>query len=96
MKIPAKYNPYIARVFSRPVIHELATGGRSQVITGLLREVGLMDECLGLSVRLFFEKIYKHDNTFPGPGIIKIQAISSTNDLDGYSEFDLILVQDGY
>ena len=42
-----------------------------------------------------FEKIYKHDNSYAGPGIIKIQAIASAADLDGYSEFSLILVEDG-
>jgi len=44
----------------------------------------------------YFQKIYKHDNSFAGPGILKVQATASSNDIDGYSEFDLILVQDGF
>ena len=43
-----------------------------------------------------FENRYKHDNKLVGPGIIKIQAIASAADVDGYSEFDLTLVKDGY
>ena len=43
-----------------------------------------------------FENRYKHDNQLTGPGIVKIQAIASAADVDGYSEFDLILVKDGF
>jgi len=43
-----------------------------------------------------FEKIYKHDNSYVGPGILKVQGIASAADLDGYSEFSLILVEDGF
>ena len=43
-----------------------------------------------------FENRYTHDNQLVGPGIVKIQAIASAADVDGYSEFELILVKDGF
>lgn len=42
------------------------------------------------------QKIYNAKPSFVGPGIIKIRAKASINDVDGHSNFNLTLVKDGY
>jgi len=42
------------------------------------------------------EKMYSHRPKFDGPGIIKIRANASANDIDAHADFDLTLVQDGF
>jgi hypothetical protein len=43
-----------------------------------------------------FQKTFPTRPSFSGPGIIKIQGTASAVDLDAETDFELILVQDGY
>ena len=57
-----KYSPYIARIFSGPVICDFVNNRRSEFMEGIIKESDLFRRIIepGMSLGSFYDSIYKH------------------------------------
>ena len=61
MPINCKYNKYLSRIFSGPSIQTLATDGRCDFISSVVKSSGILDELRPVTTwESFFEKTYSY------------------------------------